>query len=79
MSVNHQLKKGKFIQCFACKSALTREDTFSKYYKKGISCSKCHNKTTPEQKNAFKERVKQISIAKIKKIPHLGKKNINSQ
>ncbi|MBH43363.1 MAG: hypothetical protein CMP25_01055 [Rickettsiales bacterium] len=79
VSVNHSLKKGKFIQCFACKSALTKEDTFSKYYKKGISCNKCYKKTTSKQKERFKERIKQISIAKKKKIMHLGKKNINSQ
>ena len=79
VSVNHSLEKGKFQQCFACKSALTHEDTLSKYYKKGISCKKCYKKTTRKQKEGFRERVKQISIAKEKKISHLGKKNINSQ
>ena len=67
VSVNHALKKGKFIQCFACKSALTQADTISKYYQKGISCGKCYKKTTRKQKDGFKERVKQISIAKKKK------------
>ena len=79
VSVNHSLEKGKFQQCFACKSALTHEDTLSKYYKKGISCKKCYKKTTRKQKEGFRERVRQISIAKEKKISHLGKKNINSQ
>ena len=79
VSVNHSLKKGKFIQCFACKSALTQEDTLSKYYKKGISCKKCFKKTTRKQKEGFRERVRQISIAKKRRISHLGKKNINSQ
>ena len=40
VSVNNNLEKGKYIQCFACRSALSEKDINSKHYiKKNIGLS----------------------------------------
>lgn len=74
VSVNHSLKKGNYIQCFACRSALSEIDINSKFYSKGISCPKCYKNTTKIQKRKFNERQKQINLANQKGEKHLGKK-----
>tara|TARA_A100001388_G_C28704803_1_gene468061 strand:- start:16 stop:936 length:921 start_codon:yes stop_codon:yes gene_type:complete len=72
VTVDKNLKKGKYSMCFACGSAISKVDFLSSDYKKGISCSKCINKTSKEQKRRFSERQKQINFAKQKGIKHLG-------
>ena len=75
VSVNNNLEKGKYIQCFACRSALSEIDINSKHYIKGISCERCYDKTSLKKKRGLAERVRQIKIAKIRKINHFEKKN----
>ncbi len=74
VSVNNNLKKGKYIQCFACRSALSEKDVNSKHYIKGISCERCYDKTSLKKKKGLAERVKQIKIAKIRKTNHFVEK-----
>ena len=74
VSVDHHLATGKYIQCFACRSALSEHDISSNYYIKGVSCPKCYSNTSNEQKQSFKERQKQIELAKNRGISHLGVK-----
>ena len=75
VSVNNKLEKGKYIQCFACRSALSEKDVNSKHYIKGISCEKCYDKTSLKKKRGLVERVKQIKIAKKRKTTHFVEKN----
>mgnify|MGYP001362699985 CR=1 FL=1 len=72
VAVNENLKKGKYDQCFACRSAITEQDKKSKEYKKGVCCPKCIDLTSSNQKKSFFERNRQIEIAKKKGIKHLG-------
>ncbi len=72
VSINEKLNKGVYLQCFACRTPITRKDLQSKFYRKGISCPNCFNKTTKKQKNNFKEREKQINLAKKRGVKHLG-------
>ena len=36
VTINKKLKKGKYIQCYGCRMPLSRKDTLSKYYRKGL-------------------------------------------
>ena len=74
VSVNHSLEGGKYIQCYACRSALSKKELNSDHYIKGVSCPKCYFNTSSKQKEGFKERKKQINLAKKKGISHLGVK-----
>ncbi len=72
VSINKDLQKGKYDQCYACRNPLTKHEMLSKKYIEGVSCPKCFNLKSEKQKNKYKERQKQISIAKKKGIKHLG-------
>ena len=72
VSLQENLKKGDFFQCYACRSAITKKEMKSKFYKEGISCPKCFKLTSNEKKKNFAERQKQVKLAKKKGIKHLG-------
>lgn len=73
VSVNHNLEKGAYEQCFACRMPITEADQQNSAYIKGESCPHCIDKATDEQKHAFvsvstkcswhKHAVKCISVA----------------
>jgi UPF0176 protein len=72
VAVDHDLQKGQYIQCHACRMPLTAKDCESTHYIKGESCPYCHDQTTPEQKERYRERQKQIMLAKQRGEAHRG-------
>ena len=72
VSINENLSKGNYDQCFACRTPINDKDKISEMFRKGISCPHCYDMTTTKQKKSFEERTKQISLAKKKRIKHLG-------
>ena len=72
VSLNDKLEKGLYSQCFACRSAITYMDTKSKYFKLGVSCPKCFKEKSKKQRARYKERQRQMQIAKKKGIKHIG-------
>ncbi|MCY4330842.1 MAG: rhodanese-related sulfurtransferase [Endozoicomonadaceae bacterium] len=74
VAVTHNLQPGKYDQCYACRMPIDKNDTESEFYKKGISCPHCYNKTSPNQLARFTERERQVSLAKAKGKKHIGDK-----
>jgi len=72
VSINKSLEKGKYNQCYACRYPLTKQEMISKLYVEGVSCPKCFDLKSDKQKRKYKERQKQINIAKKKGIKHIG-------
>ncbi len=72
VSVNAALDQGEYVQCFACRSALTEDDTKSEHYVQGLSCPYCYADLTPQQQASFAERQKQIELAEQRGIAHIG-------
>lgn len=72
VAVNHQLEKGIYDQCHGCRHPITDEDKRSVHYMVGVSCPRCYETLTDEQKNRFAERQKQIQLAKERNEPHMG-------
>lgn len=72
VAVNHNLEKGEYDQCFACRMPITEADKQSAAYVKGESCPHCIDKATPEQKERFRERERQIQLAKARGESHIG-------
>ena len=72
VTLNENLEKGSYSQCFACRSAITKEEMKSSFYESGVSCPKCFKVKSEVQRNRYKERQRQMKIAKKKKIKHLG-------
>ncbi len=73
VTVNHQLEKGQYDQCNACRLPITEADKTSLQYEQGVSCPHCYDKVTAEQKIRFMEREKQVALAKQRGETHIGK------
>lgn len=72
VSVNHNLEKGDYEQCFACRMPITEADQQSIAYIKGESCPHCIDKATDEQKARFREREHQMQLAQKRGEVHIG-------
>jgi len=72
VTVNHQLEKGDYDQCHACRFPITEQDKRSPHYQSGVSCPRCYHKHSEEQLKKFKEREKQIKLAKKRGEQHIG-------
>jgi UPF0176 protein len=72
ITVDHRLQKGQYDQCHACRLPITGADKADPRYQKGVSCPKCHDKLTTDQKTRFSEREKQIQLARQRGETHIG-------
>lgn len=72
VSINHQLEKGSYDQCHACRLPVTEEDKGSIKYVQGVSCPACYDKKSEQQKNRFAERERQVQLAKSRGEQHIG-------
>ncbi|MDO9104428.1 MAG: rhodanese-related sulfurtransferase [Methylovulum sp.] len=72
VTVNHQLEKGQYEQCNACRMPITEADKVSDKYQHGISCPHCYDIASAEQKARFAEREKQMQLAKQRGEAHIG-------
>lgn len=72
VTVNHQLEKGEYDQCHACRMPITEADQDSPKFEHGVSCPHCFDKTTAEQKRRYAERQHQIALARQRGEAHIG-------
>lgn len=72
VAVNHRLEKGRYDQCHGCRHPITEQDKLHAQYQKGVCCHKCFDQLTPDQKERFAERQKQVELAKRRQEPHIG-------
>lgn len=75
VTVNHQLERGSYDQCHACRLPISDEDKLSKYYQQGISCPACYHQRTDEDRERYQEREKQVKLAETRGKIHIGDKN----
>ena len=72
VAVDHELAEGEFEQCFACRRPLRQDDMASEKYQPGVSCPRCHDDLTPEQRRRFSERQRQVELAESRGEQHIG-------
>jgi UPF0176 protein len=72
VSVNHNLEKGSYDQCHACRMPITEDDKQHENYLQGVSCHHCHDITNEVQKQRYIERQKQIELAAQRGEQHVG-------
>ncbi|NOR41690.1 MAG: rhodanese-related sulfurtransferase [Gammaproteobacteria bacterium] len=72
VSVNHQLEKGSYDQCHACRLPITEDDKNNERYIQGVSCPSCYDKKSDQQRQRFAERERQMQLAKSRGEEHLG-------
>lgn len=76
VAVGHDLEKGSYDQCHGCRHPITEDDKLSEKYMVGISCPRCYDQQTPEQRQRFAERQKQIQLSKARNEEHIGSSSL---
>ena len=71
VSVDHGLKEGPHSLCHACRGPIRPEDMKRDEYEEGVSCHLCIDKTSDQDKLRFRERQKQIVLARKRGDRHL--------
>lgn len=74
VSVDHALAEGNYDQCFACRRPISEEEKQLDSYVKGVSCLRCIDETTEQQRSNFQERQKQVELAELRNEKHIGEK-----
>ena len=72
VSLRHGLEAGTYELCHACRRPLSDEDKASPHYRAGVSCGRCVEEFTDEQKAQFAERERQMRLADARGAKHLG-------
>ena len=72
VAVKHNLEQGKYDQCHACRFPITEEDTMHPHYEKGVSCPRCFGTKDRQQIDRYREREKQVQLAKKRGEVHIG-------
>jgi UPF0176 protein len=72
VAVDHDLNPGSYSQCHACRMPLNKNEMQHEHYVPGESCPHCFDKTSPEQRTRFRERQKQIHLARQRGEEHIG-------
>ncbi|MCG3269139.1 rhodanese-related sulfurtransferase [Yoonia sp. I 8.24] len=72
VSVGHALKEGPHILCYACRRPILPEDRNRPEFEEGVACHQCAAETSDEDKGRFRERQKQIALAKKRGTHHIG-------
>ncbi len=71
VSVGHGLKRGPHMLCHACRRPILPDDCKRPEYEEGVSCHQCIHETSPTDKSRFRERQKQIALAKARGLKHM--------
>jgi len=74
VTVNKNLERGDYYQCFGCRRPLSKIDLQSDHYVKGVSCHMCYQSSSEEDKSRFAQRQKQIELAEQRGHQHMGMK-----
>jgi UPF0176 protein len=78
VSVGHGLIAGEHELCRCCRDPLQEGAKSSPQYEFGVSCPRCFDRTTEDQKARARERHKQTQLAKARGEVHFGMKKFKS-
>lgn len=73
VSVGHGLRKGPHILCHACRRPVLPADRDRPEFEQGVSCHRCIGETSDADKARFRERQRQIALARARGERHLGR------
>ena len=72
VTVDHNLKKGNFDQCHACRRPILEVDKARPEYRAGVSCHQCIDEYSDADRARFIERERQVALAKSRGEAHIG-------
>jgi len=72
VSVGHGLVEGPHELCHGCRRPILPQDKQRPEYEQGVSCHQCVSETSDADKARFRERQRQIALARARGEDHLG-------
>ncbi|KAA0446207.1 MAG: rhodanese-related sulfurtransferase, partial [Candidatus Thioglobus sp.] len=72
VAVKHNLQQGQYDQCHACRYPITELEKEHHHYEKGVCCPRCYGTRSAKQLERYKERQKQVELAKARGEEHIG-------
>ena len=72
VSVGPGLVPGDHVLCHACREPLERRDTARPEYEEGVQCHRCVDRYDAADRARFRERMRQIALARARGERHLG-------
>ena len=72
VSVGHGLAEGPHALCHACRRPLEPGDMDHRDYEPGVSCHRCKAERTAADRARFRERQRQVSLARARGEAHIG-------
>ena len=72
VSVGHGLEEGSFDLCHACRRPISDDDKAHDAYEPGVCCPRCVDEYDEQDRARFRERQKQIKLAKARGKVHVG-------
>ncbi|UWQ18963.1 rhodanese-related sulfurtransferase [Jannaschia sp. M317] len=73
VSVGHGLQPDGHLLCHACRRPLKPNETEHPAYEAGVQCHQCVTQFSEADRNRFRERVRQIELARTRGDRHLGR------
>ncbi|MCC1491357.1 rhodanese-related sulfurtransferase [Cognatishimia sp. F0-27] len=71
VSVGHGLREGPHELCHACRRPILPQDRSRPEFEDGVACHLCADETTEDDKERFRERARQIALARARGERHL--------
>lgn len=72
VSVGHGLTEGPHLLCHACRRPILPADRDRPEFEQGVACHQCASETSDNDKARFRERQKQMMLAKKRGTHHIG-------
>jgi UPF0176 protein len=72
VSVDHDLNPGTYDLCHGCREPINEQDKASEKFLEGVSCPRCFDSQTADQRERFLERQKQMELARLRNQVHIG-------
>ncbi len=72
VGLKHDLQRGDYTLCRACRMPLSPEDRQSEFYERGACCPHCHETQNEAKRAGCRERQKQVDLAIERKEAHIG-------
>lgn len=72
VSVKQGLAPGSYELCHGCRHPIHPDDKKHDKFEEGVSCHRCYDSLTDDQRKRFRDRQKQIELAAQRKVPHVG-------
>ena len=73
VAVGHGLEPGSYDLCHACRMPISEADKASTQYEPGVSCPHCYDAFSEEEWARFRERQRQIELARQRGEQHIGR------